>query len=51
MRQYFRLGRRRLQETVAQNLGDAPMQHLPATADALFDVMPAKEPTKKGCQR
>src|SRR5215467_6294622 len=36
MRQHFRLGRRRLREAVAQNLGDAPMQHLPPALEKIF---------------
>ena len=33
MRHQFRLGRRRVREAVAQNLGDAPMQRLPAALE------------------
>ena len=36
MRQHFRLGRRRLRETVPQNLGDAPMQHLPPALEKIL---------------
>src|SRR5215472_2171627 len=36
MRQYFRLGRRGVREAVAQNLGDAPMQHLPSALEKIF---------------
>src|SRR5262249_5468178 len=36
MRQPFRLGRRRVREAVAQNLGDAPMQYLPAALEKIF---------------
>ena len=36
MRQHFRLGRRSVRETVAQNPGDAPMQHLPPALERIF---------------
>src|SRR5262249_47669946 len=36
MRQHFRLGRSRVREAVAQNLGDAPMQHLPPALEKIF---------------
>src|SRR5215467_12675102 len=36
MRQQFRLGRRSVREAVAQNLGDAPMQHLPPALEKIF---------------
>jgi hypothetical protein len=36
MRQHFRLGRRCLRETVAPDLGDAPMQQLPPTLEKIF---------------
>jgi hypothetical protein len=36
MRQHFRLGRRSVGEAVAQNLGDAPMQHLPPALEKIF---------------
>jgi HlyD family secretion protein len=32
----FRLGRRGVREAVAQNLGDAPMQHLPSALEKIF---------------
>jgi hypothetical protein len=36
MRQHFRLGRRSVREAIAQNLGDAPMEHLPPTLEKIF---------------
>src|SRR5215472_13049749 len=36
MRQYFRLGWRSVREAIAQNLGDAPMQHLPPALEEIF---------------
>src|SRR5215469_14036486 len=36
MRQHFRLGRRRVREAVAQNLGDTPMQDLPPALEKIF---------------
>src|SRR5215471_15519938 len=36
MRQHFRLGRRSVGEAVTQNLGDAPMQHLPPALEKIF---------------
>jgi hypothetical protein len=36
MRQHFRPGRRSVRKAVAQNLGHAPMQHLPPALEKIF---------------
>jgi hypothetical protein len=36
MGQHFRLGCRSVRKAVAQNLGDAPMQHLPPALEKIF---------------
>ena len=36
MRQHLRFGRSSVREAVAQNLGDAPMQHLPPALEKIF---------------